>query len=88
MFEPVMLKKLELGKNLLRLCLCSKRSALGVRLMKLKTILVILAWKLHAGNNILRISISKRIKIKEQTQFLQSGHNSHQIKTLNKVKIK
>ena len=56
--------------------------------MKSKTILVILALKLHIGHKRLETNISTKIKINEETQFLQDGYNSNPIETPSDKKIK
>ena len=76
------------GEKFPRLCLCSRRSALGIGLMKPKTTLAILALKLYVGHKRLETNISTKIKINEQMKFLQDGYNSHPIETPSDNKIK
>ena len=89
-YEPVILKKLGLGEKFPRLCLYSKRSSLGIGLMKPKIILAILALKLYIGHKRIRSNISRKISINEQMQFLQDRYNSHPISTPvdDKIEIK
>ena len=79
--EPAVLKKLGFRENFSRLCLHSRRSALGIELMKSKTILVTLALKFYDGYKRLRTKVSKKRATNEQLQLLQEEHKSHPIET-------
>ena len=51
--------------------------------MKPNTILAILALKLYLGHKRLNTKVGRIIKINEQSQYLQSGHQMHPIETPN-----
>ena len=87
-YEPIILKKIGLGEKFPRLCLYSRRSALGIGLLKPTTILAILALKLYVGHKRLNTKISRMITINEQMQHLQNGYNIHPIETPEELKIK
>ena len=69
-YEPVILRKLGLGEKFPRLCLYSRRTALGLGLMKPSTIMAIQALSLYVGHRRLETTTDKKIQINEQNQFL------------------
>ena len=53
--------------------MCSRRTALGVGLMKPNRTLAILALKLCLGHKCLDAKVGRAMKMNEQRQHLQSG---------------
>ena len=64
--EKVLLKKLGLSEHFPRDVLYSRRTVLGIGIMKLSTIIDVLASKLYVGHERLNNRISKIIKINKE----------------------
>ena len=50
MHETTIANKLRLGNNFLRAALCSRKNAIGIGMIKMKTVMTMLVCKLHMGN--------------------------------------
>ena len=64
-----------------------RQTALGIGLMKPRTIIAILALKLYVGHKRLDTKVSRMISVNEQIQYMQSGYSIHPIQTPNEIKI-
>ena len=87
-YELLILKKLGLSEKFPRKILYMKKSALGIEIMKLLTMIVIIVVKLYLGYKKLGTKVGKIITINEQIQFFQSGYSIYLIETPRKYKIK
>ena len=64
--ESTIAKKIMLGSTVPKEALCSKNSAVGIGLIKPKTAVATLAYKLHIGNVRVKIKIGKIIRYQEE----------------------
>ena len=86
-YESVILKKIGFRENFPRSCLYLRRTALGIGLMKPRTIMAILALKLYIRHKQLGIKISRMLKVNEQVQYMQSGYSKHPVETPAEIKL-
>ena len=88
MSEKVILRKLGLSEWFPRDVLYSRKTALGVGIMKPSTIIDILVLKLYVGHKWLNNRIAKIIRINEEEVSYQNGFNENVIKTPRNLKLK
>ena len=69
------MKKLVYSIKFPKKVLCMRRNVLGIRLLKLKTIIETLALKLYVRYKRAKTKITKLININEDMQFIESGYN-------------
>ena len=74
--KRVLVKKIGLGENFPREVLYSRKSALGVGLLKPTTVLAILSMKLYVGHMRMEDQMSKMIRIIQENEGLQYGYNA------------
>ena len=86
--EKVILRKLGLSERFPRDMLYSRKTALGVGIMKPSTIIDILALKLYVGHKRSNDRIAKIIRINEEEASYQNGFNENVIKTPRNLKLK
>ena len=79
--ERAILKKLGLSEKFPRAVLHSRKTALGVGLMKPTTIVNILTLKLCVGHKRFNDRIAKIIGLNEEEETCQNGYNEHVGKT-------
>ena len=75
--KSILLKKIGLSEKFPRGMLCARKSALGVRLIKLSIMVLISALKLCAGNVRARDRIAKITNVNEDNAMLQNGYSNH-----------
>jgi len=71
--ETTLAKKLRLGSNFLRAAMHSRKSAVGIGLMKPKTVIAILACKLCVGNVRAKTKIGKIVRMQEESLMIEHG---------------
>ena len=84
--EPVLLKKLGLSKKFPQDILYARKSALGIGLLQLNTILASLLLKIYLGHMRIQDTISKIIQINEENAGFQYGYNKELLSILIKYK--
>ena len=78
--EPVILRKLKLSERFPRKVLHMRNSALGVGLIAPRTIVEVLALKLHVGHQRARSKVAKIIQINEDNARMSYGCSASIIK--------
>ena len=73
LYETTIAKKLRLGSNFPRAAMHSRKSAVGIGLVKPKTVIAILACKLHVGNVRAKTKIGKIIRMQEESLMIEHG---------------
>ena len=86
-YEPIILKKLGLSERFPKKILYTRKTTLGIGIMKPLAILVILALKLYIGYNRLDISIAKIIRINKEIAQIQYGCINHSVNTPKEHKL-
>ena len=72
-YEEPLLLKLGLSRNFPRKVLYSRKSALGIRIMTLATIIVVLKAKLYLGNVRTRGVINEAVQLHEEYLAIEAG---------------
>ena len=85
--EKTILRKLGLSEKFLREVLYSRKSALGICLIKLSTIIVILALKLCIGYKRTSNRISNILQINKEQAEWKYGYNENILNMLSKYKF-
>ena len=75
--KSTLLKKLELSEKFPRNILCTKKSQLGVEIIKPSAIITVLALKLHLGYRRNEDEIAQQIGINERNTSFQHGCNKN-----------
>ena len=73
LYETTLAKKLRLGSNFPRAAMHSRKSAVGIGLIKPKTVIAILACKLNVGNVRAKTKIGKIIRMQEESLIIEHG---------------
>ena len=84
--EPVMLRKLRLSEKFSRKVLHYRKTSLGVGLLAPRTIVDVLALKLHVGHQRADSKVDKMIQINEENVRISCGHSVSVIETERKHK--
>ena len=74
-YEPVILRKMNLSEKFPRSVLYSRKTALGIELMAPKTIIGVLLLKIYLGNQRLNQKVAKIIQINEDNARLSRGYS-------------
>ena len=87
-YEPIILRKLELSENFPRAVLYSRKTALGVGLIVPRIIIDVLALKLYLGYQKVEDRISLLIQIIEDNAHMQYGYSESVIEVYRRIKPK
>ena len=85
--EPILLVKLSLNQKFPRRILYTRKTALGIGIMKLSIIIAILAIKLYLGYKRSEDRIAQIIKINKENAQIQYRYKDYSIETQREYKL-